>query len=61
MDVVEKILPYPAVPEIAQVYAALAPYLMFGIVPLAIPPFFRHQDTGGTVRQPGDANRPRVH
>ena len=38
MDVVEKIMPYPAVPEIAQVYAALAPYLMFGIVPLAIPP-----------------------
>ncbi len=38
MDVVQKIMPYPAVPEIGQVYAALAPYLMFGIVPLAIPP-----------------------
>ena len=38
MDVVQKIMPYPAVPEIGQIYAALAPYLMFGIVPLAIPP-----------------------
>jgi hypothetical protein len=38
MDVVQKIMPFPAVPEIGQVYAALAPYLMFGIVPLAIPP-----------------------
>jgi len=38
MDVLEKKLPFPAVPEIGMVYAALAPYLMFGIVPLAIPP-----------------------
>jgi hypothetical protein len=38
MDVVEIIRPYPAVPEVAQVYAALAPYAMFGVVPLAVPP-----------------------
>lgn len=38
MDVVQKIMSYPAVPQIGQIYAALAPYLMFGIVPLAIPP-----------------------
>jgi hypothetical protein len=38
MDVVEIKAPFPAVPTIGQVYAALAPYLMFGIVPLVIPP-----------------------
>lgn len=38
MDVVQKIMPYPAMPEIAQIYAALAPYAMFGVVPIAIPP-----------------------
>jgi hypothetical protein len=38
MDVVEIKAPFPAVPEVGQVYAALAPYLMFGIVPLVIPP-----------------------
>ena len=38
MDVVEKKMPFPNVPEVGQVYAALAPYLMFGIVPVAIPP-----------------------
>lgn len=38
MDVVQKIMPYPAMPEIAQIYAALAPYAMFGVVPAAIPP-----------------------
>jgi len=38
MDVVEIKVPFPAVPEIGKVYAALAPYLMFGIVPLVIPP-----------------------
>jgi hypothetical protein len=38
MDVVEIKAPFPAVPEIGKVYAALAPYLMFGIVPLVFPP-----------------------
>lgn len=38
MDVIQKIIPYPAMPEIAQIYSALAPYAMFGVVPVAIPP-----------------------
>jgi len=38
MDVVQKIMPFPAVPEIGMIYASLAPYMVFGIVPLAIPP-----------------------
>ncbi|MDH3287856.1 MAG: hypothetical protein OEP48_09080 [Betaproteobacteria bacterium] len=38
MDVVQKIIPYPAMPEVAQIYLALAPYAMFGVVPVAIPP-----------------------
>ena len=38
MDVVEIKAPFPAVPEVGQIYLALAPYLMFGIVPLVIPP-----------------------
>jgi hypothetical protein len=38
MNVVQKIIPYPAMPEVAQIYAALAPYAAFGVVPLAIPP-----------------------
>lgn len=38
MDVVQRIMPYPAVPEVGQVYAALAPYLIFGVVPAVIPP-----------------------
>jgi hypothetical protein len=38
MDVVEKIMPFPAMPDVAQVYAALAPYAAFGVVPMAIPP-----------------------
>lgn len=39
MDVVEKILPYPALPIVAKIYAILAPYAVLGIVPLVIPPF----------------------
>lgn len=38
MDVVQKIFSYPAMPEVAQIYAALAPYAMFGVVPVVIPP-----------------------
>jgi hypothetical protein len=38
MDVVQKTMPYPAVPEVGQIYAALAPYAVFGVVPAAIPP-----------------------
>jgi hypothetical protein len=40
MDVVEvPFVRYPATPIIAQVYTILAKYLVFGIIPLAIPPF----------------------
>ena len=38
MDVVEIKMPFPAFPEVAQMYALLAPFLAFGIVPLIIPP-----------------------
>jgi hypothetical protein len=38
MDVVEFVLPYPAVPTIGQIYLILAKYAAFGIVPVAIPP-----------------------
>lgn len=40
MDVVEMpFMRYPAMPPIAQIYAILAKYLAFGIMPVAIPPF----------------------
>ena len=40
MDVVEMpFMRYPAMPSIAQIYMILAKYAVFGIVPLAIPPF----------------------
>jgi hypothetical protein len=38
MDVVELVIPYPAIPEAGQVALALAPFAMFGIVPVIIPP-----------------------
>jgi hypothetical protein len=41
MDVLELPKPYPAMPEVAQVYAALAPYAVFGIVPVAVPPIIQ--------------------
>lgn len=31
-------IPYPAMPEVARVYAMLAKYAAFGVVPVAIPP-----------------------
>lgn len=41
MDVVElPFMRYPGIPTIGQVYAILAKYAAFGIVPLAIPPMF---------------------
>jgi hypothetical protein len=39
MDVIEIPRPFPALDDIARVYAVLAPYAAFGIAPLAIPPF----------------------
>lgn len=38
MDVVEITRPFPAMPKIAQLYAVMAPYLAFGIVPALLPP-----------------------
>jgi hypothetical protein len=38
MDVVEIKAPFPAVPEVGQIYLALLPFAAFGIVPLVIPP-----------------------
>lgn len=38
MDVIEKVVPYPALPREVQVAACLAPYAMYGIVPVIIPP-----------------------
>lgn len=38
MDVIEIKAPFPAVPEVGQIYLALAPFAAFGIVPLVIPP-----------------------
>ena len=54
MDVVQKIFSYPAMPEVAQIYAVLAPYAMFGVVPVAIPPIipvsaYSHRGMGHPV------------
>jgi hypothetical protein len=38
MDVIDKIVPYPAMPDVAKLYAILAPYALFGITALVIPP-----------------------
>jgi hypothetical protein len=38
MDVVEIKAPFPCVPDVGQIYLALAPFAMFGIVPVVIPP-----------------------
>jgi hypothetical protein len=39
MDVVEITAPFPAIPDVGQIVLALAPFLIFGIVPVVIPPF----------------------
>lgn len=39
MDLVEIILPYPAVPDLGQVNLVLAKYAFLGVVPLVVPPF----------------------
>src|ERR1700761_9396113 len=38
MDLISKIIPYPAIPIIAQVNLILATYSFLGIIPLVIPP-----------------------
>lgn len=39
MDLVQIILPYPAMPDYATINLALAKYAFLGIVPLVVPPF----------------------
>jgi hypothetical protein len=38
MDIVDMVLPYPAMPIIARVYLILAKYALLGVMPVAIPP-----------------------
>jgi hypothetical protein len=38
MGVIQKVIPYPAMPIAAKVALVLAPYAAFGVVPLVIPP-----------------------
>jgi hypothetical protein len=40
MDVIDFQIPYPAMPDIAIVLAILAKYMVLGIVPVPIPPFY---------------------
>jgi hypothetical protein len=39
MDLLEIVLPYPAMPDAAQVAAILAKYAFLGVVPMVVPPF----------------------
>jgi hypothetical protein len=39
MDIVEVKIPFPNMDDTVQAYAVLAPYLLFGIVPIVIPSF----------------------
>jgi hypothetical protein len=38
MDLVQLILPFPAMPDVAKIYLLLAPFLFLGIIPVVIPP-----------------------
>lgn len=38
MDLVEKVVPYPALPDAVKVATALAPYAALGVVPVIVPP-----------------------
>jgi len=38
MDLVQLIIPFPAMPDVAKIYTLLAPFAFLGIVPLVIPP-----------------------
>lgn len=38
MDIVEKVMPFPATPDIGRISLLLAPYAALGIVPAVIPP-----------------------
>ncbi len=49
MDMVEVIVPLPAMPDVAKVYTALAPFSFLGLMPVVIPP------PVFTVRSPTDS------
>jgi hypothetical protein len=38
MDLVQLILPFPAMPDVAKIYLLLAPFAFLGIIPIVIPP-----------------------
>ncbi len=38
MDLVELVIPFTAMPDVATIYLTLAPYAVLGIVPIVIPP-----------------------
>jgi hypothetical protein len=46
MDLLEIVVPYPAMPDVAQINIILAKYAFLGIVPVVVPPFVT------TVRSP---------
>jgi len=57
MDVVNLVMPYPAMPDTAQLYAILAKYAVFGIAPLVIPPtniFVKSPTSGWTTQRTTD-------
>jgi hypothetical protein len=59
MDLVDRIIPYPALPDVAKVYAVLAPYAALGVVPLVIPPIASlvRSPTSGWETQPQMTDR----
>lgn len=59
MDLIERKIPFPALPVIGRVYAILAPYLALGVVPVAIPPisFAFKSPTAGWESQNGQTDK----
>ena len=44
MGLIQKVVPFPGMPVVVQVNAALLPYALLGIVPVVIPPFITVTD-----------------
>jgi hypothetical protein len=59
MDIVERIIPYPAMPDVAKINTVLAPYAALGITPLVIPPILSlvKSPTRGWETQPKMTDR----
>ncbi len=59
MDVIDRIIPYPAMPDVAKIYLVLAPYAVLGIVPVVIPPILSliKSPTTGWETQPKMTDR----